>query len=64
MLTNNFCTNTILNHPNTPALLNYEKQKKKVNILYKGMAGIFIGRTDAEAEAPILLATWCKKLTH
>ena len=24
---------------------------------------IFIGRTDAEAEAPIL-ATWCKQLTH
>ena len=25
---------------------------------------IFIGRTDAEAEAPILLAIWCKELTH
>ena len=25
---------------------------------------IFIGRTDAEAETPILLATWFKKLTH
>ena len=25
---------------------------------------IFIGRTDAEAEAPILLATWCEELTH
>ena len=25
---------------------------------------IFIGRTDAEAETPILLATWCKELTH
>ena len=25
---------------------------------------IFSGRTDAEAEAPILLATWCKELTH
>ena len=24
----------------------------------------FTGRTNAEAEAPILLATWCKKLTH
>ena len=25
---------------------------------------IFIGRTNVEAETPILLATWCKKLTH
>ena len=25
---------------------------------------IFIGRTDAEAEAPILLATWWEELTH
>ena len=25
---------------------------------------IFIGRTDAEAETSILLATWCKELTH
>ena len=25
---------------------------------------IFVGRTDAEAEAPINLATWCEELTH
>ena len=25
---------------------------------------VFIGRTDAEAEFPILLATWCKEPTH
>ena len=25
---------------------------------------LFIGRTDAEAETPILMATWCKELTH
>ena len=25
---------------------------------------IFIGRTDAEAETPVLLVTWCKELTH
>ena len=25
---------------------------------------IFIGRTDAEAETPNTLATWCEKLTH
>ena len=25
---------------------------------------VFIGRTDAEAETPITLATWCKQLTH
>ena len=25
---------------------------------------IFIGKTDTEAEAPILLATWCKELTY
>ena len=25
---------------------------------------VFIRRTDAEAETPILLATWCKELTH
>ena len=25
---------------------------------------IFTGRTDAEAETPILLATWCEQLTH
>ena len=25
---------------------------------------IFLGRTDAEAEAPILLATWCEEPTH
>ena len=25
---------------------------------------VFIGRTDVKAETPILLATWCKQLTH
>ena len=25
---------------------------------------VFIGRTDAEAETPILWATWCEELTH
>ena len=25
---------------------------------------LFIGRTDAEAETPILMATWCKELTY
>ena len=25
---------------------------------------IFIGRTDAEAETAVTLATWCKELTH
>ena len=25
---------------------------------------IFIGRTDAEAETLILMATWCKEMTH
>ena len=25
---------------------------------------VFIGRTDVEAESPILLATWCEKLAH
>ena len=25
---------------------------------------LFIGRTDAEAEAPITLVTWCEELTH
>ena len=25
---------------------------------------IFIGRTDAEAETPILVATWCEELAH
>ena len=25
---------------------------------------IFIGRTNVEAETPILLATWCEELTH
>ena len=25
---------------------------------------IFIGRTDVEAETPILVATWCEGLTH
>ena len=25
---------------------------------------VFIGRTDVEAETPILLATWCEELTH
>ena len=24
----------------------------------------FTGRTDAETDAPIYLATWCKELTH
>ena len=27
-------------------------------------AWIFIGRTDAEAETPMILATWYKELTH
>ena len=25
---------------------------------------IFFGRTDAKAETPIFLATWCEELTH
>ena len=25
---------------------------------------VFIGRTDVEAETPILVATWCEELTH
>ena len=29
-----------------------------------GQSWIFIGRTDAEAEIPNTLATWCKELTH
>ena len=31
---------------------------------YRKSPWIFIGGIDAEAEAPILLATWCKELTH
>ena len=27
-------------------------------------SGIFIGRTDAEAETPNILAIWCEELTH
>ena len=30
----------------------------------RNLPQIFIGRTDAEVEAPILLATWCKEPTH
>ena len=39
------------------------KETKPVNP--KGdQSWIFIGRTDAEAEAPIPFATWCKEPTH
>ena len=39
------------------------KEIKPVNP--KGnLSWIFIGRTDAEAEAPNTLATWCEELTH
>ena len=39
------------------------KEMKQVNP--KGnQLWIFTGRTDADAEAPILLATWCEELTH
>ena len=39
------------------------KEIKPVNPK-RNQSWIFIGRTDAEAEAPILLATWCEELTH
>ena len=39
------------------------KEIKLVN-LKRNQLWIFIGRTDAEAEAPIFLATWCKEPTH
>ena len=32
--------------------------------ILKKINWIFIGRTDVEAEAPILLATWCEESTH
>ena len=39
------------------------KEIQPVNL--KGnQSWIFIGRTDAEAETPNTLATWCKELTH
>ena len=38
------------------------KEIKPVNP--RGKSWIFTGRTDAEPEAPILLATWCEELTH
>ena len=39
------------------------KETKSVNPK-RNQPWIFIGGTNAEAEAPILLATWCKELIH
>ena len=39
---------------------------KEIQLVHSkgGQSWVFIGRTDTEAETPILLATWCEQLTH
>ena len=40
--------------------------RKEIQPVYpkENQSWIFIGRTDAEAETPITLATWFEELTH
>ena len=40
------------------------KEIQQVHIKKKNQSWKFIGRTDAEAEAPILRPPWCKELAH
>ena len=58
----NWCFPTVVLEKTLESLLD-GKEIKPVNP--KGnQFWIFIGKTDAEVEAPILLATWCEGLNH
>ena len=58
----NWCSWTVVLEKTLKSPLDYKEIKL---VLPKGnQSWIFIGRTDGEAETPILLATWCKELTQ
>ena len=58
----NWCFWTVVLEKTLESLLDCKKIKP---VHPKGnQSWIFIGRTDAEAETPNSLATWCKQLTH
>ena len=58
----NWCFWTVVLENYLDSPLDYKEIK---SVSPKGnQSWIFIGRTDAEAETLILLATWCKELTH
>ena len=58
----NWCFRTVMLEKTLKSPLD-SKEIKAVNL--KGnQPWIFIERTDAEAEAPTLWATWCKELAH
>ena len=58
----NWCFWTVVLEKTLESPLDY-KEIQPINP--KGnQSWIFIGRTDAKAEAPITLASWCKELTH
>ena len=59
---NNWCFWTVVLEKTLESLLDI-KEIKPVNPKWN-QAWVFIGRTDAEAETPNTLATWCKELTH
>ena len=56
-----WCCRTVVLEKTLENLLDF-KEVKSVNPKGKQF-WIFIGRTDDEAEAPIM-ATWCEELTH
>ena len=58
----NWCFWTVVLEKTLMSPLDFKEMK---SVKWKGnQSWIFIGRTDAEAETPILLATWCEELTH
>ena len=58
----NWCLQTVVLEKTLESPL--ESKKIKPVHLKGNQPWIFIGRTDAETEASILLTIWCKQLTH
>ena len=58
----NWCSWTVVLEKTLESPLDY-KEIKPVNPK-ENSPWMFIGKTDAEVEAPILLSIWCKKQTH
>ena len=61
-----FCAPQAWSHPHQEKTLEHPLDCQEIQLLHpKGNhSWVFIGRTDAEVETPIFLATWCKERTH